>query len=89
MLTHVSEKLAASVIRVMRKAVGFSAASISIHNATRATSQKTVTLMVEWLTLLLLFGRSRIQISAQRPAILTDIFHDFPHSLRENVGIIT
>jgi hypothetical protein len=30
--------------------------------------------VVEWLTLLLVFGRPQVQILAQRPAILTEVF---------------
>jgi hypothetical protein len=40
--------------------------------------------VVEWLILLLRIWE--VQISAQRWAILTEVFHGFPQSLQENVG---
>jgi hypothetical protein len=33
-------------------------------------------------------GRSRVQISARRLAILTKVFHDFPQSLQANAGTV-
>jgi hypothetical protein len=39
--------------------------------------------VVEWLTLL-----RRIQISARRPAILTEVFRSFFQSLEANAGIV-
>jgi hypothetical protein len=35
-----------------------------------------------------LFNRSSVQISAQRPAILTEVFHGFSQSLQANSGIV-
>jgi hypothetical protein len=43
---------------------------------------------VERLTLLNRICRSRTQISAQRPAILTEVFRSFPQSVQANVGIL-
>jgi hypothetical protein len=34
------------------------------------------------------FGRSRVQISTQRPAILTEGFRGFPQFLHANAGIV-
>jgi hypothetical protein len=39
-------------------------------------------------TLLILFGRYMIQISARRPAILTYFFRGFPQSLHANEGTV-
>jgi hypothetical protein len=44
--------------------------------------------VVMWLTLLLRIGRSQVQISAWRPAILTEDFRDFPVSLQVNAGTV-
>lgn len=33
-------------------------------------------------------GRSRVQTSTQRPAVLTNGFRRFPQSLHENAGIL-
>jgi hypothetical protein len=33
--------------------------------------------VVEWVTLLLLYGRPQVQILVQAPAILTEVFHGF------------
>jgi hypothetical protein len=35
------------------------------------------------------FGRSRVQISSRRPAILTEVFRGFPQSLDANSGIVS
>jgi hypothetical protein len=43
---------------------------------------------VMWLTLLLRIGRSQVQISAWRPAILTEDFRGFPVSLQVNAGAV-
>jgi hypothetical protein len=44
--------------------------------------------VVEWLTLCFVFGRSRIQISARRPAILAEDFRGSPQSLQANAGMV-
>jgi hypothetical protein len=38
--------------------------------------------VVEWLTPCFVFGRSRVQISVRRPAILTEVLRGFPPSKR-------
>jgi hypothetical protein len=43
--------------------------------------------IVEWLPLCLVFGKSRVQISAWKPVILTEIFNGLPQSLKANAGI--
>jgi len=35
-----------------------------------------------------LFGEPRIQISARKPTILTEVFRDFPQSLQANARIV-
>jgi hypothetical protein len=44
--------------------------------------------VAEWLTLLLIFGRSQVQNKAQRPAILNEVFHGFSQSLQVNAEIV-
>jgi hypothetical protein len=44
--------------------------------------------MVEWLIICFVFERSRIQIPARTPAILTEVFHGFPQYLQANAGIV-
>jgi hypothetical protein len=43
-------------------------------------------IMAEWLPLCFIFGRSQIQISAQKLATLTDVFHSLPQFLKANDG---
>jgi hypothetical protein len=43
--------------------------------------------MVERLTLLVCIQRPRVQISAMKPAVLPEVFRDFPHSFQANSGI--
>jgi hypothetical protein len=44
--------------------------------------------VVQWLTLLLVFGRFLVQISNRRPATLTEVFSGFLQSLKANAGIV-
>jgi hypothetical protein len=41
-----------------------------------------------WLALLVRIQRSRVEISARRSAVLTEIFLCFSQSFQENVGIV-
>jgi hypothetical protein len=44
--------------------------------------------VIEWLTLLLHIWYVRVQISAWRPAILTEGFSGFPQSLQANAPTV-
>jgi hypothetical protein len=60
----------------------------TLHSTSRAThSKKTVNITAKWLKLQLRSGRTRVQISTRRPAILTELFRDCPQSLHANAGI--
>jgi hypothetical protein len=86
--------LTVTIVVLMTEAVSMSETSVGFGDvapcsvAEQATN-KISTVVVEWLTLLLRILKVSVQVSGWRPAILTDIFLFFFHSLQVNIAIVS
>jgi hypothetical protein len=82
MVIIVSEERTASILTQKMDAIRSSETLNRLHGV---TTQKTTT---DFELRGRVFGRSRVQISAWRPDILTEAFRSFLQSLQANAGII-